>query len=507
MKKIIFVCLFLMFFISKTFAHPLDISSTTLSFSKNIVTATTYFHTYEIEYLLNKNNIYFKNVYDYYVHKDLITNYLSQNIKLNSQSWVCKIQNIELKEDEEYKVLTSWVEINYNFECKQNIDSWSVNITFFPNFPLQTNQLAIYNLNDKKNAFALFDSIILNNELQTYNFNLAEVDAKCATDTDWDWLSDDLEKMYKTDPNKIDTDWDFYTDYEEINWSFSALDKNYWPKQESRYEIPKEVLDKINDTKKSKKDCEKFLQTQDNIKKWNWILSNWFWNEYFAKTLKNISEYVNNSSKNWVFYILLTVVFLGFIHAAWPGHSKSLLVGYILDEKKWFFDGLYYITIFTFTHLIDIIVLFLFTKILTNMYDISNYMLYIQRFSILILFLFSLYLIYKFFKKSDEKIVETKPKKDLKWSLFIWFVSGLAPCSFGWSIFLLLFSMWNFGLIIPMILALWTWIWICLFLVLLITLTLRKRVFEKVKNFSKYSMFASSSFLLVVSLFLMINLY
>ena len=27
------------------------------------------------------------------------------------------------------------------------------------------------------------------------------------------------------------------------------------------------VLDKINDTKKSKKDCEKFLQTQDNIKK------------------------------------------------------------------------------------------------------------------------------------------------------------------------------------------------------------------------------------------------
>lgn len=511
MKKLLKFLVFFFLIFQTTFAHPLDISSSFLSFNKNYLNVTTYFHSYEIEYLLNLNNIKFKSTYDYYDHKDIIEKYLKQNIKLEIENNKCEIENFDLLELEEYQILSTWVEINYNFKCEKDIKKWNLKISFFNNFPLQTNQTTFYDLN--KNSSIPFENAVLTSKIQDYEFDLDNKNKKCVVDTDWDWISDDKELIYKTDLTKVDTDWDFYTDYEEIFNSWSPFDNNFWPLQSPREEIPKDVLKKIEQNKKTKEDCEKEISLNNKISKDKWLLTSWFWNEYFIWTMEKISNYVNKTSQINIFYILLIVVWLWFVHAMWPWHSKSLLISYILDKNKNFFDGFLYIIIFTITHLLDIVLLFLVTKIVFNFYDISNYMLYIQRISLIILLLFSIYLIIRAIlwikhKKEHNCFKEkTDNKKDIKGSIMLWFISWLAPCTFGWSIFLLLFSTWSLALILPMLLALWLWIFLCLLFVLILTFILRKKIFEKLNFFSLYSSLFSSILLLILSIYLFSYIY
>ncbi len=193
--------------------------------------------------------------------------------------------------------------------------------------------------------------------------------------------------------------------------------------------------------------------------------------------------------------------------------KKSFNFIYFLDKNKNFLDWLLYITIFTITHLIDIVLLFLVTKVFISFYDISNYMLYIQRISLIIVLVFSLYLIFRAYKnlkippRLPSPPFEKGRNKGISWSIMLWFVAWLAPCSFGWSIFLLLFSMWSFSLILPMILALWIWIFLCLMVVLILTFILRTKVFEKINLFSKYSSLVSSIILFFLSIYLITLIY
>jgi hypothetical protein len=52
MKKFFLAIIFFFFIFGKIFAHPLDISNSVFNFKENKLEVTTYFHTYEIEYLL-----------------------------------------------------------------------------------------------------------------------------------------------------------------------------------------------------------------------------------------------------------------------------------------------------------------------------------------------------------------------------------------------------------------------------------------------------------------------
>ena len=502
MKKILGIIL--LFFTSyiTIFAHPLDISSSVLSFNKNYLDVTTYFHSYEIEYLLKSKNINIKSIYEYYDHLDIIKDYIKEKISLNIKDNKCIIENIDILQMEEYQILSNWIEINYKFKCEQNITSWVLLVDFFTNFPLQTNQITFYDLN--KNNYP-FGKTVLTSSVKTYSFDLDNTWNTCTVDSDWDGISDQDELIYKTKNDLIDTDGDFYTDYEEIFNSWPALDNKLWPNQTPRYEIPKDILELILKNKKTKSDCDKIIS--QNIKEKNNLnqLSNWFWNNYFKNTLKTISDFASKKGNINIFYVILIVVWLWFVHAMWPGHSKSLLISYIIDKKHNFFEWFIYIIIFSVTHILDIILLFLFTKILFWIVDISNYMLYIQRFSVIILVFFSIFLIAKSLK--NKNTVENKCKKDFKSAIFLWFVTGLAPCTFGWSIFLLLFSLWSFSLILPLILALGFWIFLCLLTILILVFFLREKMFTKLNIFTKYSSFISSLILFILSLYLVFNIF
>jgi hypothetical protein len=109
MKKIIHIIMILFLFFhscAPLFAHPLDISVSTVYIKNNYAHITTYFHSYEIEYLLKKNNINPDGVNDYYDNNNIIIDYLSKNIVLKNNQKICIINNIELISDETYKILT-----------------------------------------------------------------------------------------------------------------------------------------------------------------------------------------------------------------------------------------------------------------------------------------------------------------------------------------------------------------------------------------------------------------
>ena len=62
-------------------------------------------------------------------------------------------------------------------------------------------------------SYARFTSISPLNDL--------DAQAEIVTDSDNDGLSDDMEKVYGTDPNKADTDGDGYNDGDEVNGGFN----------------------------------------------------------------------------------------------------------------------------------------------------------------------------------------------------------------------------------------------------------------------------------------------
>jgi ABC-type nickel/cobalt efflux system permease component RcnA len=117
-----------------------------------------------------------------------------------------------------------------------------------------------------------------------------------------------------------------------------------------------------------------------------------------------------------------------------------------------------------------------------------------------------LYLFYRAYKKLGQKS-EEKPAESLKWNIFMGIVSGIVPCTFGWSIFLLLFSLGKLELILPMILSLWIGIFLFLLLVLTLTYFLRRKFFDGIEIFSQYSSLISSGALIFVWIYLLTLLY
>lgn len=479
MKKVI--CLLFLIFLSKaTFAHPLDISHTYMTLFWNRAIVTTLFHTYQIEYLLWQNKISTNNVSEYINHKDIIKKYVENNIYFK---W-CYLTNFDIKIQEEYQIIDRWLEVNYDFICKSHISKWDIEINFFNNFELQTNKLGIYDWNNWQLNSILYKNIILNNSYNITQFDLNQQAIK-DNDTDWDGISDIEEKHYWTNINNIDTDWDNRSDYEEIASSYNPLNKSLWPSQKMREKLEISYTNKNSNIQKEKNETQNL----------------------FSDILKKISNYVKNINNENIIYILFLTVLLGFIHAMWPWHSKSILIWYVVDKNKSFMDSIIYAIIFTITHLIDIIIIFIIAKVFFSYYDISNYIIYIQRVSIIILIFLSIYIIFIAYMWIKLKNNNISYYKNIKSKYLMWFLSWLAPCTFWWSIFLLLFSLWSIHLIPIFILALWVWIFICLIMIIIITYIVREKIFNKIKLFSRYSSLISWIIILNSSIYILYTLF
>lgn len=489
MKKIILFIISVLYltFTNVTNAHPLDISVSTWNIKWNIFSINTYFHTFEIEYLLKNNWINPDWVIDYFENENIIIDYIKEKTIFKNNWKACEIQNIIVNRDEAYDIITNWLSTNYEFKCEENIQKFILELNFFLEFRLQTNRITIYDLNNgirnlRPIIFKVLNPKIYFLELDLNNLNVVRIDS------DWDWLSDEEELIYWTDPFNIDTDWDNYTDYEEIMFWWDPLDPNPGPWQEYRESL---------DIQLSIKKIDELERINLEMAKTN--LSDYWYNNGF---LKKVMKYINDYFERWewnLFIIFVIVFILWILHAAWPWHSKWLLIAYTLEKENWYKKGFIFALIFSITHIIDIIILFLIVKFIFHFIDVNDYIYYVQLISAILLFIISIFLIYKSVKK-----VQKCKNKDL--SLSVAFLAWLTPCSFAWSIFLLLAALWKTSWIFPLVIALWLWILATLIFIVIISVYLKNKAYEKVGNIWKYSSLISSIIIFLISLVLIYNL-
>lgn len=152
-----------------------------------------------------------------------------------------------------------------------------------------------------------------------------------------------------------------------------------------------------------------------------------------------------------LFPALLLLFFLGGLHALGPGHSKGFMAGYILSERVGFWKSVAYAGLFTTIHLADIVIMTLIAKFAFAQFDTAVYFSQIQRYSAVLLVAVAL----GFLGRSIWKYVRKTPISESSPSGGLWmaFFAGLAPCTFAWSIVLVLFAIGRLDLAIPFVLS------------------------------------------------------
>ena len=460
-------------------AHPLDISNTYLSISwVNKIDVTTYFHPYEISYLLKDNSVdNSEKVETYFENSDKIINYLEENISIKNNNSNCKLTDAtEVLKDPTYEILANWLRVNYHFICPSEISKLSINIDFFTEFDLQTNKVTVSRMLDDL-YFKVLTPRIKTLELDINNINYE------IKDSDDDWLSDEEELIYKTSPTDIDTDWDEFTDKEEIdNWR-NPLNPDFSPWQDKEPKREEGYLANMYSQSSTASWKEKGLYEN----------SQYLWSWFLKDTLKEIDDFLSWKSSNF-FIVFFMVMTLWIIHAIWPWHSKSLLISYVLEDKKKIYDWIFYSLVFSIIHILDILFLYVLYLLSSNFIDYSWFTWNITFYSWIILVLLSIYLFFS-------KVVYHKKCSD-KSSKNSWIMTAviawLMPCSFWWSIFILLVTIWQTWWILPLIIALWLWIFLTLATISILTVKLKDKMYSKIQVLSKYSLILSISIIFIV---------
>ena len=496
MKKVIwFLLVFLtLWVVTLVTAHPLDVSNTTLTLYPRTVEGVTYLHPAELDRILvlsggvDPSKL---SVDMYYAMTGTLTQYLGETLTLENDGLECSIGNYRVMEgmmvDE---IFRNGFPISYTITCPTDITTPIITINICTEVQLQTNRLYVYesilNASPVKRDYRVLN---VHKNSQTIILNAPST----LIDTDHDGVPDEDEILYRTDPNKGDTDGDGYSDREEIDNSWNPLSAELSPGQ-----IPysQRIADDVPSvSSEATLQWTKHTLSQDTT----------LWGgERFSRILTDIRIYIDDHGDSRGFMILLiSVLVLGFVHAIGPGHSKWILVSQILDADLSFMKWILYSLIFSIVHILDIIVVVVVSKYLLKLFDPGKYLWTIQFVSILLILLISTYLLItstlRFWKRQSGE-------KTSKWQhIFLAIVSGITPCAFGWSIFLLLFAVRRVDLALPLLLALGSGIFLCLASITCVTFLLKDRIYSFSPRIGSFSPIISSLFLFCIGSFLFVQ--
>ncbi len=274
------------------FAHPLDISSSTYTVQGHEVSATTYFHAYEAERLLRANKISLNTSEDYYKNSQIFVDYIGKHARVENNGKPCQIHDISLIQKEMYEIVSEGLGAEYAFTCPDTVQSITIDLSFFIEFELQTNRLRLYNLNSGIDNTTPIAYKVLNPLVSSYTHDLSSTEVQKLVDTDGDNISDEEERIYKTDSGKIDTDGDFYTDYEEVTMGWNPLKASVSPGQMKRDKMPTALLSVPTGVHQNEGadqyDARYIKQTN--------LLDTGFGNIQLRDTLKTITETFKNLS-------------------------------------------------------------------------------------------------------------------------------------------------------------------------------------------------------------------
>ncbi|MBX9809160.1 hypothetical protein K2X92_02100 [Candidatus Gracilibacteria bacterium] len=482
---------------SLSYAHPLDVSNTTLTLYEDNIIGVTYIHPVELDRIL-VNSLGMEptkiTIESYYTLTGTLTKYLQETFLATNQGELCVMGNFEFREglmiDEIY---SGGFPISYTFSCSTRIDNPMIQITFLKEVPLQTNRLYVYRLINGEAVRS--DYKVLNAKKDTHTIDISLETGRVMIDSDGDGLSDDDEILYATNPNNKDTDSDGYNDNIEIQSSWNPVSKELSPGQkpfDTDSPNSSETINTIIDPRQGNN-----LSQDSGV--WG--------GERFRNILRDIRIYADDSSSSTFWLLLFSIGVLGFLHALGPGHSKGILISQIIDDEMSYTKSILYCLVFTCIHLIDIVVVVAITKIFFNILDPSVYLSTISRISAVLVLGIGLYLsfysIRKYRKSVSEKDSEGTFLKKKNY-LIMAFIAGLTPCAFGWSIFLMLLAIGKMSLAPPLLLALGIGIFLCLLSIATVTAFMRNRIYRFAPRIGKISPIVSSVFIVCIGFTLML---
>ncbi len=501
-RKFVITLLWIFVFIQNIgmlYAHPLDVSNTTLTVYDTSIVWVTYIHPVELDRILvssggmSPTSITLES---YYSLTGVLTSYLAETLKVVNKDQLCSMWNFEFQEwlmiDEVY---SAWFPISYTFTCSEKISTPIIRITFLNEVPLQTNRLYVYQSFSGELQRTAYK--VLNAKKDSHTLSLSIDNLLFIQDTDWDELSDEDEVLYGTDPKNRDTDWDKYTDMIEIQSSWNPLSRDLSPWQRAYSEQENNII--IQPT-------GSWIINGMNLSQDNSV----WWGEMFRNILKDIRLYIEGSTE-WkgLWILLFSVWMLWFFHALGPGHSKWILISQIIDEGMSYSKSILYCGIFTFIHLLDIIVVVALTKIFFSFLDPSVYLSIIWRVSAILVVWIGVYIGYYALQKYRKKHIQnTEISENMiqkKNYIFMAIITWLAPCAFGWSIFLMLLAIGKMALAPPLLLSLWLGIFTCLSLVASITWFMKDRIYSFSPKISTFSPIISSFCIICIGVGLLIK--
>lgn len=489
MKRLILIFVTIVGYIANilpVFSHPLDISNTTFTLYEKSVEWVTYIHPVQLDRILSTRGDISPTaitIDTYYSLTWVLTRYIEETIELTNNNNKCSISNFAFQEwlmiDE---IFTRGFPISYTFSCNTRLESPIATIRFLTDVPLQTNKLNIYTTL-LGNGVEKIDYSILNIKKESLNISLSG--KKMLSDDDGDGLSNEDEILYGTDIRNKDSDNDGYSDLSEIQNSWNPLSRELGPGQK--------IYDWWITEIQTQKDSQSL---QDVSSVWGSI--------HFAQILKSIRIYIDNTSSwLWFVWILFSVMGLGFLHALGPGHSKWILISQLLDKNIWILGWVRYSLFFSVIHILDIIIVVIISRFFFAYVDVSIVLSYIQKLSIFLIIIIGIYLLRNSIQKYRWRILIEKEKNKNYLSLAI--ITGLTPCAFGWSIFLMLLATGRSDLALPLLLSLWFGIFLCLLCITLVTSIFKRWIFQYAPKIWSISPIFSSGFILIIGLSLFIQ--
>lgn len=310
---------------SEVNAHPLDISATSMTIIGRTITVTTALHPAQVEAILGKRGIPMRTITygDYYEKEVFVFEYLEKTVSVSSSGVPCQLGGFETRERSVDEIFSEGFPVSYSFSCPQDISKLSVRIRIFEELPLQTNRLTIIGGTGETLAYKVLTPIISDFE---YDVSIGQTKA---VDADGDGLSNEEERAYRTDPENPDTDGDFYSDGEEVYAGWNPLSKDLSPGQKYR-ESPVDP----NLSGGADSGMPPISETARYESPVTLLDSSVYGADFFKKVLKGVAEFADEPTGVGFWSLFFLTVALGFVHAAGPGHAKTLLAASVLDRRR-----------------------------------------------------------------------------------------------------------------------------------------------------------------------------
>lgn len=384
------------------------------------------------------------DIMELFEHQDIYNQYVLDKFSIKNNGVECPGIYLDSPVTEDQISLSLGTRIITIFSCEETLDSIEVqNSLFLEYFVLPSNYLEIYSGNQLLHAFTM------GKDRQIYQF-----------------ITEDLINNPRGDETR-DLSLGFTSD--------EILSDNT-----SREYTPKDVRQRS------------FLQQMSDL--------------VFLRT-----DQIKNQS---LVAVIFLVFMLGLLHTLEAGHSKVILASSLVNQKMNVKAGIGYAGIFTLTHLADIVIVGILFVVADNFLDIFSRFSQIETWAGYALLITASYILIRNFvgyrkAKSEEQmtagiknnnIAESQQPHTLKEQLALGFISGLAPCIFGWSIFMLIIATGNSWWLVPVILAFGFGIFIALLVVVFIVTRLRNTAYGKFQKFAKISPLLSGIFLFIYAL-------